>query len=279
MIKQVDFLMLSDNIIVIGGENILKRSFCLLIALIFSANFIGCSSNNGYNQLNNYGWGQTVTPILEKIGVEKIGKISVDNTNTIATVEADGKSIDILLTKNYDNTWDIINIEDHDNYKIVYYFSQRGDHGECVQDITDYKTGEIIEKADVKAKEKYDNEAQQALADVESYAQQQKDDELKQQFIDGEKQISKMVKDYRSNSMKADKDYKDSEFVIAGLVDHVSDSAISFYSENRKVLCMTREGQDEKLLKLNKGDKVVVMGTCNGDNLTSFDFVDCMILS
>jgi hypothetical protein len=80
---------------------------------------------------------------------------------------------------------------------------------------------------------------------------------------------------YDSNELAADKKYKDKKLILTGIIqnigkDIVDTAYITLETDNsfQSVQCMFGKDEEEYLEILSKGQKVEVIGTCNGATIT-----------
>lgn len=101
----------------------------------------------------------------------------------------------------------------------------------------------------------------------------------------------KLIKAYQENEINASKKYKDRYLKVTGYVDNVSRSDNVLLSDSyyvyiddgndynfNDIRCSLNDESIEAAAEIKSGDKIVIIGRCEGFSITSVDMYDCTIV-
>ena len=190
-------------LIVIGVVAFLGIFVGLMVSTVTDEDFM-----SGYSQLDEYEWGEAAKHRLKEIGVEKITDVYVkadsDNPDIIydLKITTDKTKLNLLATKN-DDGWDIFEVSDSNELDKTYYivdYLEKDSSGRYLHNIYDYKTGELVNKADeVAVKEKQQKDKQLEEERKKEEEQRKKEDEERK-----EKEKQKEAQNYADNCKEID---------------------------------------------------------------------------
>lgn len=179
--------MISLIVLAIKKRSIKINLLCLIVS--FALIIIGVAvPTDEFKKLDKYEWGSTAEDVLKEIGVKEIKDVYEDDKSSVVfpRITTEKTELSIFLSKDGDGKWGVVHIKDNKDRKKVYYDTLKHDNeGKLVEDIYSYETGEVIERADPKAKENQEKKNQE----IESQQEKQSEDS-KKTFKDNCKKIA-----------------------------------------------------------------------------------------
>lgn len=233
-------------------------------------------NEKSYNRLDEYEWGSVVETVLKNIGVEKIKKISIKEESVLqkydetAIIKTEKAELEVWVSRSgSDDKWEVVAVRDKAEYKKLYYSVSHLTHdknGNLIDDIYSYITGEIVEKADPEAKEKYELHLDRENAEREKEQSKLRAEKLKQ----AQDLPKTIISAYAKNAVKADEEYVGQTCTIAGTIESINNGVIpttidvEINCKGVSVICTFTEWESKEIVEMSKGDSVVITGRFDG---------------
>ncbi len=89
-----------------------------------------------------------------------------------------------------------------------------------------------------------------------------------------------LTSDYRSNQMAADQKYRGQHLAVTGDVESVVGEVgvTSFVSLSGGIQCQVKDKYQTDAMELRRGDRVELLGLCEGNTSTAIMMSDCAII-
>ena len=274
--------MISLIVSAIKKRSIKINLLCLIVS--FALIIIGVAvPTDEFKKLDKYEWGSTAEDVLKEIGVKEIKDIYEDDKSSVVfpRITTEKTELSLFLSKDSDGKWEVVHVKDNEDRKKVYYDTLKHDNeGKLVKDIYSYETGEVIERADPKAKEKQEKEQQGYQSELDEKIKENSTKKLK----DAQSLPQTIISAYDKNAVKAREEYEGNMYTIAGTVVSVNDGVLPATTDVEidcngvSVICTFKGTEREKIVSKNKGDDIVVTGRCDGIALLrDLSFNSCII--
>lgn len=252
----------------IKKRSVKPSALCLVISFALIITVVSFPTDE-YKKLDKYEWGNAAEIVLKEIGVKEIKGVYDDKTLSSAfpKITTEKGDLSLYLSRDSEGKWGTVYVKDTKDREKIYYDTLKYDHdGKLVENIYSYETGEIIEKADPEAKEKYEKRQQEIQAEQQERFEENQDKKLKE--AQSLPQI--IMNAYDKNAVKAKEEYVGKTHTIAGTIVSINDGVLPATTDVEincngvSVICTFKGTEREKITEKSKGDEIVVTGRCDG---------------